>query len=132
MRDIEDIAVWDYEGPQGSKELDDVVDSNVTRRKSRTRVKTMNRRRRVLGMQSGTPEISISFNVKKNKGASMTVDWKRAWERDEVFNLTQEKGLDGLRERYIDCMVADCNDTHNENGEAMLSLTIEACASKDG
>ena len=45
-RAVQDIAIIDYNGPQGSVELETVESSNITRTKSKTRVKTMNRRRR--------------------------------------------------------------------------------------
>ncbi len=123
-REMQDILIIDYSGPQGSVELETVESANVNRSKSRARVKTMNRNRRSIAFQSGTEEVSVSLTVVPEKG-DQEVDWRVAWDLDEIFALAMEKGLNGKREQIIDCIVADVNDTFNEAGEARQEVTIE-------
>jgi len=123
-RDMQDILIVDYSGPQGSVELSTAESANVNRSKSRSRVKTMNRQRRAIAFQSGTEEVSVSLTIIPEKG-DQEVDWRVAWDLDEIFTLAIEKGLEGKREQIIDCIVADVNDTFNENGEARQEVTIE-------
>lgn len=121
---MQDILIVDYSGPQGSVELSTAESANVNRSKSRSRVKTMNRQRRAIAFQSGTEEVSVSLTIIPEKG-DQEVDWRVAWDLDEIFTLAIEKGLEGKREQIIDCIVADVNDTFNENGEARQEVTIE-------
>ena len=123
-RSMQDILIVDYDGPQGSRELSTVESASVNRTKSRSRVKTMNRERRAIAFQSGTEEVSVTLSVIPEK-LDAEVDWRRAWDLDEVFKLTVEKGIDGHREAIIDCMVVSANDSFNENGEARLEVEIE-------
>jgi len=127
---VQDIAVWDYNGPQGSRELQFVESSSINRTKSRSRVKTMNRSRRALAFQSGTEEVSVSFTVVPQH-TNPEVDWIKAWRNDELFDLTAERGLDGAREKIRDCIVSDVSDSHNENGEARQEVTIEGLVTRD-
>jgi hypothetical protein len=127
---VQDIAVWDYSGPQGSKELEFVEASTISRTKSRARVKTMNRARRALAYQSGTEEVELSLTVVPQL-VNPEVDWKKAWKDDELFDMTAELGLDGVREGIRDCIVSDVNDTHNENGEARQEVSIMGLVTRD-
>jgi len=124
-RQVQDIAVWDYDGPQGSFGLELVESSTVNRSTARTRVKTMNRQRRPIAFQSGVKDVSITLSVIPETGKSTEVNWTKALDNDEYFTLVAEKGIDGLREQFQDCMVVSVNDSHNENGEARQEVSIE-------
>jgi hypothetical protein len=126
---MQDILVVDYSGPQGSVELETVESATVNRTKSRSRVKTMNRGRRAIAFQSGTEEVSVSLTVVPELG-DLEVDWRVAWDLDEIFALAIEKGLEGSREQIIDCMVVSVNDTFNEAGEARQEVEIEGLRSR--
>lgn len=128
-RSMQDVCVVDYNGPQGSVELTTVESATVNRTKARSRVKTMNRGRRAIAFQSGTEEVSVSLTVVPEKG-DQEVDWRRAWENDEVFSLAIEKGLEGKREQIIDCMVVSVNDSYSESGEAREEVEIEGLRSR--
>lgn len=128
-RQVQDIAVWEYAGPQGSVELAMVEQSSIDRSKSRTKVKTMNRNRRPIAHQSGTAEVGITLTVVPEL-ANPEVDWLKAWNDDEVFTLVGEKGLEGAREKFSDCMVESVNDSHNENGEARQEVQISALVAR--
>lgn len=121
--ELQEILVVDYNGPQGSKELGEVDNADVSRTKSRKRVSTMNRKRRSIGFQSGTEEVSVSISVIPPKH-DPEVDWIKAWREDEEFSLVIEKGIDGKREQIIDCMVESANSSANEAGEARLAVEI--------
>ena len=124
MRTMQDVAIVDYDGPQGSVELQTVESATVNRSKPRNRVNTMNRGRRAIAFQSGTEVVTVSLTVIPEKG-DPEVDWRRAWENDEVFSLAIEKGIEGKREQVIDCMVASVNDSFSESGEAREEVEIE-------
>ena len=121
---VQDIAVLEDNGPQGSVELETVESATVNRTKSRARVKTMNRQRRAIAFQTGTEEVSISLTVVPEL-FNPEVNWEQAWKEDEEFQLTIEKGLDGGRAIITDCLVSDVHDTFNENGEARKEVSIE-------
>jgi hypothetical protein len=123
-RAMQDIAVVDYDGPQGSKELSTVESASINRTKPKSRVKTMNRSRRAIGMQTGTEEVSISLTVVPEL-ENTEVNWLQAWKDDEEFTLTIEKGIDGTREQIQDCQVSDVNDSFSESGEARQEISIE-------
>ena len=127
---FQDIAVWEYAGPQGSKELRTIESSSIDRSKSRSRVNTMNRSRRAIGIQSGTEEVGLTLTVVPELVVT-EVDWKLAWKNDEVFTLVVEKGLGGVREKISDCMVESVNDSHNEAGEARQEVTIVGLTTRD-
>jgi len=123
-RQVQDILVVDYDGPQGSIELATCEAATVNRTKSKTRVKTMNRSRRPIAFQTGTEEVSVSLTIVPEL-TSPEVDWVQAWKADEEFTLVIEKGLNGTREQIQDCQVSDVNDTYNENGEARQEVSVE-------
>lgn len=123
-RKVQDIAVIEYNGPQGSVELETVESATINRTKSRSRVKTMNRQRKAIAFQTGTEEVSVTLTVVPET-FNAEVNWEQAWKLDEEFQLTVEKGLDGSREIITDCLVSDVNDTFNENGEARKEISIE-------
>jgi hypothetical protein len=129
-RAMQDILVIDYNGPQGSKELETVESASVNRNKSRSRVKTMNRQRRSIGFQSGTEEVTISLSVIPEK-LDPEIDWVKAWREDEEFSLAIEKGLGGRREQLIGCLVVSVNSSHNENGEARDEVEVEGLRTRD-
>ena len=124
-RKVQDIVVLEYSGDQGSVELETVEAATINRSKPKTRSKTMNRKRRAIAMQTGTPEVTLTITVIPEL-LDPEVDWELAWNNDEVFLMTAEKGLNGSRELITDCEVSDVNDTFNENGEARKEITIEA------
>lgn len=126
-RPVQDILVVEYDGPQGNVELQTVEQASINRTKARSRVKTMNRNRRAIAFQSGVEEVSVSLTVVPEL-VDPEVDWHAAWKNDEQFSLIVEKGIDGLREQVVDCMVADVNDTFNEAGEARQEISIEGLA----
>jgi len=123
-REMQDILIVDYSGPQGSVELETVESANVNRSKSKSRAKTMNRQRRAIAFQTGTQEVSVSLTIIPEKG-DQEIDWRKAWEDEEIFTLVIEKGLEGKREQIIGCEVSDVNDTYNEAGEAREEVSIE-------
>lgn len=123
MRQVQDILVVDYNGPQGSVELQMCESADVSRTKSRSRVKTMNRTRRALAIQSGTEEVGVSLTIVPEL-VNPEVDWRKAWDKDEVFTLVIEKGLNGRREQILDCMVESVNDSYSESGEARESVEV--------
>ena len=123
-RAVQDIAIIEYNGPQGSVELETVESATLNRTKSKTRVKTMNRRRRAIAFQTGTQEATVTLTIIPEL-ANPEVDWVLAWNNDEAFQLTFEKGLDGNREIMTDCEISDVNDTFNENGEARQEVSVE-------
>ena len=125
---VQDILVVDYDGPQGSKELETVESANVNRTKTRSRVKTMNRARRAIAFQSGTEEVEVTLTVVPEL-VDPEVDWVKAWKDDEIFGLTVERGLNGTREQIRDCQVESVNDTFNEAGEARQEVSIMGLAS---
>ena len=129
-RKIQSILIVDYNGPQGSRELSTVEDATVNRSKPRNKVKTMTRDRAPIGFQTGTEDVNVSMTVVPEL-VNPEIDWHKAWKEDEVFQLVIEKGLEGTREQIVDCMVADINDTANENGDARLELTIEGLISRN-
>ncbi len=129
-RKNQDILIVEYNGSQGSVELASVEDATINRSRPRSKVKTMNRARVPIGYQSGTEEVNVSLTVIPEL-TDPEVDWHRAWKDDEVFQLTIEKGLDGIREQLVDCMVADINNTSNEAGEAREEIQIEALLSRN-
>lgn len=124
----QDICIVDYSGPQGSKELQLVESANVTRQKNKARVKTMNRQRRAIGMQTGTADVSVTLTVIPDV-VDPEVDWHKSWSNDEVFSLTIEKGLDGVRELIQGCEVSSINNTYSESGEAREEISIEGLVS---
>jgi hypothetical protein len=121
---VQDIMVADYAGPQGNFELNTVESATLNRTKSKSRVKTMNRQRRAIAFQTGTPEVTLTLTVVPEL-ANTEVNWVQSWNLDEEFTMTIEKGLGGVREQVQDCQVSDVNDTFNENGEARQEVTIE-------
>lgn len=123
MRQTQDILIVDYNGPQGSVELEFCESADVKRSKSRSRVKTMNRKRRAIAIQSGTEEVGISLSIVPQL-VDPEVDWNQAYDRDEVFSLATERGLGGKREQLIDCMVESTSDSYSESGEARESVEI--------
>lgn len=123
-REVQDIAVIDYNGPQGNVELTTVESSTFNRTKTKSRVKTMNRSRRAIAFQTGTEEATVTLTVVPEL-VDPEVNWVKAWKDDEEFTLTIEKGLDGIREQLQDCQVSDVNDTFNEAGEARMEVTVE-------
>lgn len=124
-REMQDILVVDYNGPQGNVELTVVESATLNRTNPLTRVKTMNRQRRAIAFQRGTREVTITLTIVPER-LNPEVDWVKAQDQDEEFILTVEKGLDGIREQLQDCKVSDVNDTFNENGEARQEVTVEA------
>ena len=124
-RNTQEICIFDYDGPQGSKELTRVESSTINRSKSKSRLDTMNRRRESVGFQSGTQEVSITLTIIPQL-IDPEVDWERAWLNEEIFNLAMEKGLEGRRELAINCEIESVNDTHNAAGEARQEVTIQA------
>ncbi len=124
-REMQDILVVDYNGPQGNVELTTIESATLNRTNPLTRVKTMNRARRAIAFQRGTREVTATLTVVPEK-TNPEVNWVRAQDRDEEFVLTVEKGLEGVREQLQDCKVSDVNDTFNENGEARQEVTVEA------
>ena len=123
-RQVQDILVLDYNGPQGNVELTTVESATFNRTKTKARVKTMNRGRRAIAFQTGTEEATVTLTVVPEL-VDPEVNWVKAWKDDEEFLLTVEKGLDGVREQLQDCQVSDVNDTFNEAGEARQEVTIE-------
>jgi len=121
----QEISVIDYSGPQGSVELEYCEGATINRQTSKSRVKTMNRDRRAIGMQSGTPDVSVTLTIIPQLGTP-EVDWHQAWHRKEVFSLTAEKGIDGIRELIQGCEVTSINDTYSESGEARQEVSVEA------
>ena len=124
-REMQDILVVDYNGPQGNVELTTIESATLNRSNPLTRVKTMNRARRAIAFQRGTREVTATLTVVPEK-LNPEVNWVRAQDQDEEFVLTVEKGLEGVREQLQDCKVSDVNDTFNENGEARQEVTVEA------
>ncbi len=122
-RKVQDIAVLEYNGPQGSRELETVESATINRTKSKTRVKTMNRQRRSIAIQTGTEEAEVTLTIVPET-LNPEVNWVLAWKNDESFQLTAEKGLGGNREIFADCEISDVNDTFNESGEARQEVTI--------
>ncbi len=120
---VQNIAVIDYSGPQGTRELSTVESSTLNRTKTKARVKTMNRTRRPIAFQTGTEEVEVTLTVVPEL-LNPEVNWVQAWKNDEVFRLTVEKGISGVRESVFDCEVQDVNDTHNEAGEARQEVTV--------
>lgn len=129
-RFVEDVLILDYSGPQGNVELEQVESATVNRTKSKTRVKTMNRRRAALAFQTGTEEVEISLTVVPEL-VDPEVNWISAWKNDEEFLLVGERGLNGTRETYRDCQISSCNNTYNENGEARLEVSVMALTSRE-
>ncbi len=127
---VQDIAVIDYQGPQGNKELTTIESANPSRTKSKARVKTMNRGRRAIAFQTGTKEVSMTLTVVPELG-DPEINWVQAWDDEEEFTLTVEKGLNGVREQFQDCQVSDVADTFNEAGEARQEVTVEALQNKE-
>ncbi len=123
-RQVQDILVVDYDGPQGNVELTTVESATLNRTKSKARVKTMNRGRRAIAFQTGTEEVQLTLTVVPEL-VDPEVNWVTAWKDDEEFTITVEKGLNGVREQLQDCQVSDVNDTFNEAGEARQEVTIE-------
>lgn len=128
MRQTQDILIVDYNGPQGSVELNMCESADISRSKSRTRTKTMNRLRQAVGMQSGTEEVGISLSIVPEL-VNPEVDWRKSWKVDEVFSLVVEKGLNGRREQLLYCMVESVNDSYSESGEARESVEVAALLS---
>lgn len=122
-RAVQDILVVDYNGPQGNKELSTVESSTLNRAKTRSRVSTMNRVRRAIAFQSGVEEVEVTLTVVPEL-VDPEVNWVQAWKNDEEFLLTVEKGVGGVREQIVDCIVASVNDTTNEAGEARQEVSI--------
>jgi hypothetical protein len=129
-RKVQSILIVDYNGPQGSRELTTVEDATINRSKPRTKVKTMNRDRVPIAFQTGTEDVNVSMTIIPELN-DPEIDWHRAWKNDEEFQLVIEKGLEGTREQIVDCLVADINDTANENGDARIELTIEGLISRN-
>ncbi len=129
-RKVQDILIVDYNGPQGSKELETVEDATINRSKPRSKTKTMNRARVPIGFQTGTEDVNVTLTVVPEL-LNPEIDWHKAWKDDEEFALVVEKGIGGVREQIIDCMVADINDTHNEGGESRQEITVEGLISKN-
>ncbi len=123
-RQVQDILVLDYNGPQGNVELTTVESATFNRTKTKARVKTMNRGRRAIAFQTGTEEASLTLTVVPEL-VDPEINWVKAWKNDEEFTMTLEKGLDGVREQAQDCQVSDVNDTFNEAGEARQEVTVE-------
>lgn len=126
----QDIAIVDYSGPQGTVELQHVESANINRQKNKARVKTMNRQRRAIGMQTGTAEVSVTLTVIPVVGKP-EVDWHKAWANDEVFDLVVERGLEGVRELISGCEVSSIGDSYSESGEAREEVSIEGLVSID-
>lgn len=129
-RKVQDLLIVDYNGPQGSKELETVEDASINRSKPRTKTKTMNRARVPIGFQTGTEDVNVTLTIIPEL-VDPEIDWHKAWKEDEEFQLTIEKGLDGVREQIVDCMVADINDTANEGGESRTEVTVEGLISRN-
>ncbi len=123
-RDVQDIAVIEYNGDQGSVELETVESATLNRTKSKARVKTMNRNRQAIAFQTGTQEATVTLTVIPEL-LNPEVDWDLAWQNDEKFLLTFEKGDGGNRELLTGCEISDVNDTFNEAGEARKEVSIE-------
>ena len=129
-RKVQQIIIVDYSGPQGSRELSTIEDVQVNRSKPRTKTKTMNRDRVPIAFQTGTEDVNVSLTVIPEL-VNPEVDWHKAWKEDEEFTLVVEKGINGTREQLVDCMVADINDSANENGDSRLEVTVEALVSRN-
>lgn len=127
-RAVQQILIVEYNGPQGSKELETVEDANVTRSKPRNKVKTMNRSRTPIAHQTGTEDVGVTLTIIPEL-VNPEINWHKAWKDDEEFDLVIEKGLEGLREVIFDCQVSDVNNTANEDGAARLEVTISGLVS---
>lgn len=128
-RKVQDILIVEYNGPQGSIELTTVEDANITRSKPKNKVKTMNRAKAAIAMQTGTEDVSLTMTIVPEL-KNTEVDWHKAWKDNEVFTLVVERGLDGVREQMVDCECSDVNDTHNENGDSRQEITVQGLVSR--
>lgn len=127
-RAVQQILLVEYDGPQGSKELETVEDANVNRSKPKNKVKVMNRSRSPIAHQTGTEDVNVTLTVVPEL-VDPEINWHQAWKNDEIFTLVIEKGLDGIREQIVDCEVSDVNNTANEDGAARLEVTISGLIS---
>lgn len=123
MRDLQDILILEYNGPQGAVILDTPQQATINRSKERRVVHAMRPGRIPVGFQSGPQNVSISMTVTPEL-VDYEVDWVQAWLQDEVFGLTYEKGEGGLREHAPHCMVQDANSSADAEGNATLELEI--------
>ena len=129
-RKVQSILLVEYNGAQGSRELQMVEDASINRSKPKSKAKTMNRDRVPVAFQTGTEEVNVTLTVIPEL-ANPEIDWHKAWKDEEEFQLTIEKGIDGVREQLVDCTVSDINDSANENGDSRLEITVEALISRN-
>lgn len=124
-RELQDRAIVEYSGPQGSVELQTCTQARVSRSKTTNRRAGMNRSSGALGFQRGKEQVSGSLTIAPELG-DPEVDWRKAWKDDEVFELVIEKGLDGKREQLVDCMVESVDDDFDDDGNATLEVSFQA------
>lgn len=124
-RDLQDRAIVEYSGPQGSVELQTCTQLTVDRTKTTNRRAGMNRSKGSLGFQRGKQQVSLTLTIAPELG-DPEIDWVKAWRDDEYFTLVQEKGLDGERERFRDCIVESVNDSYDDDGNAQLEVSVQA------
>jgi hypothetical protein len=125
-RDIVDIALVEINSTsQGSKELDTVVEMSVGVTDSVSAVKTMRRKRRPLGYQTGVPDFSVDLTVVLLRGTP-EVDWRALQRSKEKFALTYEESEGGKRFTLVDCIVTEVSKPFAESGEMRASVKLLA------
>ena len=122
-RALQDIIITSYNGPQGSVQLETGQSATINRSKERRKAHTMRPGRIPIGFQSGPQDVTINVTVIPEL-VDYEVDWVKAWLDDEVFGLSYELGEGGLTEEAPTCMVADANNSADQDGNATLELTI--------
>lgn len=108
---------------KGAVEYEEAATLTVNRTKDRKVVNTMNRRRRGKGYRSASAAFTWEMTVPREVQGLGATDWIQMWDDDEIFQITYEMGNGGKRRSIIDAIVNEANDTFNEDGEAMLTLS---------
>lgn len=125
-RDIVEIALVEIaSASQGSKELETVVGMTPNSTDPAAPVKTMTRKRRAIGYQSGVPDFSFDLEVVIPMGTP-EVDWWHLQRTREKFLLMWEENEGGKRWSAIDCIVTDISKPFSERGETKATVKILA------
>jgi hypothetical protein len=112
----------------GVIELQSVAEFTVNLRDPKAAVKTMTRKRRVLGYTRGIPEHSASMTVALF-ATDEEVNWAALQESGEYFTLIYQEN-NGNRYACIDCLIGDVSKPYRESGETRATIDIVMCDHK--
>jgi hypothetical protein len=112
-----DMALVEVDGVETRTIKSITADVNDTK----APVKTMNAKRRALGVTRGVPDFSLKFSAAIQE-VNPEIDW-HAWLRNKESRLVVlDLNGDGKRISFVDVFLNSISEKHDEGGESMYDI----------